>query len=116
MAYTGYFSDDLTKSLLIGFLGNLSSANFIIQHSGFEAGTALSLGVAVDTGVHILEMWGNGSTTIYGRIDGGATVSAVQSAALVNAATVAGTCKNGTDAVNRSLDVDFVLWIGDRRP
>lgn len=67
--YVGF--TDGTNTLVAGVLGNLSTTQFIIQHSANLATTSSNLGKAIDTSYHRLQMWANGQDgNVYSLIDG----------------------------------------------
>jgi hypothetical protein len=108
--------EDLAHSIGIGIFGANSTANFVVQHSptGIETGSFLSTGVSIDTSYHIFKMWSRGDGLIYAQVDNSAVVSATQTVAFVRGCMAAITVKNGTDAANRSTDVDWTFFAAGR--
>lgn len=106
------------KTISVGMFKAFSTTNFALQYDGVMTGSALSLGVALDTLPHVGEIWGNGSTTINGRLDGGANaaaVSAVMAAASTTAAhSPAAFAGNGGSTTDRDLFLDWVYMMAVR--
>lgn len=101
-------------TIMVGHFGALSAANFIVQYDGLRTGSFVSLGVAADTNFHVFELYGVGTTAVFARIDGGALVTATQASAPADNVRHYITCRNGTTAANRNLDVDWYLSVGQR--
>lgn len=108
-ALAGLINFANTKSLALGVIGALSAANFIVQYDGNFAGSFVSLGVAIDTNFHVFEMYSLGDSVIRARIDGGAEVSAVQSAAPTDSLFQNFQVRNQGTAANRALEMDWFL-------
>lgn len=73
------FGSALGVDLLIGYIGSISTVNWVLPTGGaaLPGGTGVVIpGTTVDTNVHLFEMWMPNATTVFGRVDGGATVSA----------------------------------------
>lgn len=106
------------KTISVGMFKALSANNFSLQYDGILGGAAVSLGIALDTNPHVGEIWGNGTTTINGRLDGGATaaaVSAVMAAASTTAAhSPAAFAGNGGTTTDRDLFLDWVYMMAVR--
>jgi hypothetical protein len=103
------------KSLMVGFFGALDAANFVVQFDGLRAGTAVSLGVAVDTNFHVFEIYGLGDSKVRARIDGGtAVVSGAFASAPADFCKGYVSARNNATAANRNLDVDWFLSVGTR--
>lgn len=98
-----------TKTLAVGVIGALNAVNFIAQYDGNFAGSSLNLGVPIDTAFHVFEMYCLGDSVIRARIDGGAEVSAVQSAAPTDSLFQNFQVRNQGTAANRALEMDWFL-------
>lgn len=110
--------DSLTsvKTIQAGFFGALNGSNFGVQHSGtVGAGSFLNFSVAVDTNFHVAEIYVRaGDGTVRARLDGGAEVSAALSSPPTSSSEAYVVIQNGTDAVNRNLDLDWMLVLSGR--
>lgn len=95
------------KTIQVGFFGPLNAANFVLQYDGFNAGSSVDLGVAVDTNYHVAEVYVKGDGKCYGRIDGGAEFSATMASAPADYVKAYICCRNGATAANRTLIVDW---------
>jgi hypothetical protein len=115
MAYVGLWDSGASNSVTMGVIGALNTTNFIVQHSGMEGGSSIDLGVAINTNFHVFEAWGRGTTQLCGRVDNAAVVCGTQSSAGTNMMPVV-VVRNGTDAVARNLDVDWLLLATGRTP
>jgi hypothetical protein len=102
------------KTIGLGVVGALDSAHFIIQYDGNLTGSKLSLGVSVDTALHVFEMWGTGSAVVNASIDGGTPVQVTQAAAPADALQALLVVKNGTTAAAQTMQTDWVLAMGAR--
>lgn len=113
--YCGLRDVTTTKTLAPGFWGALNAANFVVQYDGNEAGSIINLGVAVDTAYHVFEMWGLGDSKLHAAIDYGPDLGGVtMSAAPANACELTRRVFNGTDAVARTMRLDWVSVMARR--
>lgn len=105
-----YLQDTGTsRTIFLGFIGSLNSTNFICQHSGSRSGSALNLGVAIDTTTyHFLQAWGDGTSQIKARIDRGTTFTGTQSLLFTGCGQPLQIAGNGATAVARTLNVDWI--------
>lgn len=109
----GLFNNAQNTTIMGGANGN-NTTNFTLSYGGIYLGSSvLDLGLAIDTVAHVYEMWGLGDNKVYGRIDGGGTVSATI-AGPVDQSSVAAIARNGTTAANRQSDVDWILALTPR--
>ena len=99
-----------SSTTAVGFIPALNSTNFIVQHSGTLAGSAINLGVALDTGWHVFEVkMGGANNTIWGRIDGGLWIPGTITVPHLYAARIFTQVNTASTGVNRSVDFD---WFG----
>lgn len=103
----GLFNQANNKTITVGFYGGLNASNWILQDDGVLTGTATDLGVAKDTSIHIVELYGVGSTTIFARLDEGAAVSHVMAAAPSDFCMPIWGALNGTTAATQKIEVDY---------
>jgi hypothetical protein len=112
--YVGF--TDGTNTLVMGVLGNLSTTQFLIQHSANLATTSSNLGTAIDTNYHRVRMWGNGKDgNVYATIDDD---TATPPAVVIVAPTVTYSklrlfcrAQNGTTAADQRLQISH-LFVG----
>lgn len=111
----GITDASFARSIEFGYWGALVAANFSVQHSAFEGGSALDLGVPVDANFHVFELWAKGTTTIFARIDGGPIVSVVANfAGMNNLQGLKTYAANGTDAIYKCGEANWVFSAGAR--
>lgn len=103
------------KTIGVGFSGALNANNFIVQYDGLITGSAIDLAVPKDTAVHVVEIYGTGSTTLRARIDGGSELTAAMASAPTDGMFGFDiNVRNGTTAANQSEDVDWCYMLGPR--
>jgi len=103
VAYVAF--SDGSNTIGVGVFGNLSTANFVLQHSGALAGTGAAL-AAIDTSAHTFEMWCNGSGSLSACIDGG-TVTTVTPTNLSKLRLIV-RVGNGSTAAERQMRIDWL--------
>lgn len=97
-----------SKTLFLGYIGALNNANFIAQHSGARAGSAINLGVPVDaTTYHTLAMWGDGSSAVSASIDRGTPISTTQSSLFTGLGQPLMFCTTNGTAASRKFNCDY---------
>lgn len=115
-AYSGLLNAAATGTIVSGILGNLSAANFVVQYDGNEAGSFVSLAVAVDTNYHVFEVWCLGDVKLHCDIDFGADLCAgvAMASAPTDALNGIRVVANGTDAVTRNMRDDWFAIMAKR--
>jgi len=101
----------------IGVFGGSSTANFVMQHSGNVAGsgsTYADMGVAIDTSMHVFELYSVGDGVIRGRIDGGAEVTSTPASPPTDANHLMLDIRNGATAANQAINIDWLLCVYPR--
>jgi hypothetical protein len=107
-AWAGLQDASFGPTIGAGFFGNLHATNFSVQYDGNEAGSFVSLGVAADTAAHTFELWTTGDSKLHCTIDFGADLCNVTMAsAPTNAMSGARYARNGTDAIARTVRIDW---------
>jgi len=117
MLYTGLQNLAATKTFGAGVFGANSAVNFTFQYDGNETGTFVSSGVAIDTAYHISEMWCRGDNKIHCSFDLGSAdlcAGATMSAAATDSHAGIRVARNGTDAVARSVRIDYFAILAKR--
>jgi hypothetical protein len=115
IAYAGLLNLAFNKTIGIGVFGAASTVNFQLQYDGNETGSFVSTGVAIDTSVHLVEMWGVGDGKVHARMDGGADLGATtMAAAPTDSMCLQAGARNGTDAVARQIDLDWTMALASR--
>lgn len=108
------FYDAASKSVQAGVFGAGSAVNFQVQYDGSFAGTFASMGVAIDTSAHFFELYCKGDSKVYFRIDEGTEGSVTPAAASANSQYLYWETGNGTDAVTRTAQRDFISCLFPR--
>lgn len=114
--YCGLFGSLGNATVGVGVFGASSTVNFVVQYDGFETGTFLSTGVPIDTNFHVFELYVQGDSKVRCRVDGGNEINATMAGAAADAHAQIFGVKNGTDAVARNMDVDWMLIAAKRTP
>jgi hypothetical protein len=106
--------DFAAKSVQVGVFGAGSIVNFCLQYDGSFGGTFQSLGVAIDTSFHVFEIYCKGDSKVYYRVDEGAENSVTPVAPSALSLGIYMSLLNGTDAVARTIQRDFVACLYPR--
>lgn len=110
--------DFSAKTVHIGVFGTSvgggGTTSFTLQYDGDRAGTFVSTGVAIDTAMHVFEVYCKGDSKIYYRTDEGNEASVTPAAASALAQMLFCTVANGSDNVDRQMDLDFVACLYPR--
>lgn len=115
IAGIGLYDDGTGNTCLIGVLGWNSTTLYGIQCDNVPtAGTVANTGTSIDTNLHVFELYNKGDSVLRGRIDYGAETSVTQTnaAALIWEQHIF--IRNGTDAVTRDMDIDFIGILTER--
>jgi hypothetical protein len=105
--FVGLFNQATTKTISVGFFPALHAANFVLQYDGSITGTALNLGVPVDTAFHVAEMYGTGSTTLNVVFDGVAKAPVVMASPPTDSVGPSWGVLNGTTPAAQQVDADY---------
>lgn len=103
----GLFNQANNKTITVGVYGPLNASNFIAQYDGSLTGTALDLGVAKDTAMHVFELYGVGSAVLNVRFDGDAVQTATMASAPADFCMPIWGALNGSTAATQKIEPDY---------
>jgi hypothetical protein len=106
--------DDGSDTITLGSIGADSTADFVLSYNGaLGAGSHISLGIPLDTAIHVFEMWSNEDGVLKARMDGGLlkTVNLTTASAYGSLFMRAG---NGTTAAAQTTQTDWVVCVAER--
>lgn len=109
-AVSGFANIAFTKTITAGVFGPADTVNFRMQYDAtyLAAGSTLDLGVPIDLAYHVFEIYCKGDSKIYARVDEGPELSVTPAANPSDGCYLFGGIINGTDAVARIIERDFV--------
>jgi hypothetical protein len=96
------------KTYMFGVVGGTSTTNFVIQHGATHAGTITATASVINATWNVAELWSMGDGKIYGRVNGGATVSATYGSVSTEYGGPEIFIANGTTAAAQTLHTDFI--------
>lgn len=104
-----------TITIYAGYASGFSATNFIVQYDGNRGGSALNLGVAVDTAWHVVEVYCLGDSKVRARIDGGSEVaSGTVTTPITTGAFPTHEARNGSTAAARTVARDWWYELAER--
>lgn len=101
------------NTIAVGVFGSNSTANFVLQVNGALATGFVSTGVPVDTAWHVFEIWTDGKTYVWAKVDDKPSVKTRLTATYADT-TLLLTARNGATAAARTLLTDWSLIVAQR--
>jgi hypothetical protein len=109
VALYGLQNEAANATVGVGFIGSLDTVNLILQYDGNIAGSHLDL-IALDTAIHVVEVWYVGDGKLHVAVDGTEVGTGVTLASpMTSVLHTLDWCTNGaTGASDRRMADDFV--------